>query len=494
MTKVTLANVPNLVDATTAQSTINANSAAIVAAVENTLSRDGTSPNTMGASLDMNSHSILNLPVPTTSNEPARIIDVQNAAFGTTPVLSFTNLSVSGTAAIVGNTTIGGTLTTTGQERSTMAAATIKGNATAAPALSTDFTLGSLTNRGVPDPINDKMLVHDNATGTLKYVTPGNVASTIVSGVSSLNGQTGALFEFTPPQGRLTLTSGLPVMASSVAAATSIYYTPFTGNLVPLYDGTNMFPAVFSEIANITTDATKNPAAVVNNSLYDLFVWNDAGTLRISRGPAWTNDTTRSAGTALVLTKGIYLNSIAITNGPGASRGTYVGTMRSNGTASVDYNLGAIAAAVTPAKLDLWNTYNRVSVTGFCGDTVVSWTYGVSGVWRAANANNNFRVFAVRGLQLDGVKVNYHAVSQPAVSTNTASGVGFNITNNFTGLNASSNLSPNVQAQFSTCYNIPPIGYNFWQAVEYNSTATPSVWNGQAFPLVQSGLGYEMFQ
>jgi len=59
--KVTLANVQNLIDATTAAATINGNNAAIVAAVNNTLSRDGTSPNTMGANLDMNGFQILNL-------------------------------------------------------------------------------------------------------------------------------------------------------------------------------------------------------------------------------------------------------------------------------------------------------------------------------------------------------------------------------------------------------------------------------------------------
>ena len=39
----------------------NANNTLIEAAIENTLSRDGTSPNTMGAALDMNSHKINNL-------------------------------------------------------------------------------------------------------------------------------------------------------------------------------------------------------------------------------------------------------------------------------------------------------------------------------------------------------------------------------------------------------------------------------------------------
>lgn len=49
----------------------NANNDLIETALENTLSRDGTSPNTMGASLDMNSNRILNLPSPVGNAEAA---------------------------------------------------------------------------------------------------------------------------------------------------------------------------------------------------------------------------------------------------------------------------------------------------------------------------------------------------------------------------------------------------------------------------------------
>lgn len=62
MSKITLNNVGNLIDATTAATTINNNSAVIVSAMDNTLSRNGSAPNQMGSSLDMNSNSIINLP------------------------------------------------------------------------------------------------------------------------------------------------------------------------------------------------------------------------------------------------------------------------------------------------------------------------------------------------------------------------------------------------------------------------------------------------
>lgn len=76
MAKLTLNDVTNLRDFTTAETTINNNWAAIETAVEKTLSRDGTSPNQMTASLDMNSNQVINLPFPTSSNSPVRLRDV----------------------------------------------------------------------------------------------------------------------------------------------------------------------------------------------------------------------------------------------------------------------------------------------------------------------------------------------------------------------------------------------------------------------------------
>jgi cobalamin biosynthesis Mg chelatase CobN len=58
---------------------LNNNNALIETALENTLSRDGTSPNTMVASLDMNSNRILNLPAPVSDEEPARLVDIGDA-------------------------------------------------------------------------------------------------------------------------------------------------------------------------------------------------------------------------------------------------------------------------------------------------------------------------------------------------------------------------------------------------------------------------------
>lgn len=77
MTKITLGNVGSIQqNPTTAQSEINTNFSTIQTAMDNTLSRDGTAPNQMGASLDMNSNTILNLPTPADNFSPVRLIDV----------------------------------------------------------------------------------------------------------------------------------------------------------------------------------------------------------------------------------------------------------------------------------------------------------------------------------------------------------------------------------------------------------------------------------
>ena len=76
MAKLTLSDLTNLQNESSVVSTINTNNTSIETALENTLSRDGSSPNTMSADLDMNSNNILNLPAPASDTEPVRVIDI----------------------------------------------------------------------------------------------------------------------------------------------------------------------------------------------------------------------------------------------------------------------------------------------------------------------------------------------------------------------------------------------------------------------------------
>lgn len=77
---MTLTDLVNLENETTAVANINANNALIEAALENTVSRDGTSPNTMSGALDMNSNHIYNLPYPVSIYSPLRVKEAAEAA------------------------------------------------------------------------------------------------------------------------------------------------------------------------------------------------------------------------------------------------------------------------------------------------------------------------------------------------------------------------------------------------------------------------------
>ncbi len=92
------------------------------------------------------------------------------------------------------------------------------------------------------------------------------------------------------PQGRLTLSSGEPVMSANQAGKTSIFYTPYVGNNVPIYDGSSFVPTPFSERSNDLTQSVigkAGPSVAGPYQCMDAFVWNDAGTVRLTRGPKW---------------------------------------------------------------------------------------------------------------------------------------------------------------------------------------------------------------
>jgi hypothetical protein len=201
------------------------------------------------------------------------------------------------------------------------------------------------------------------------------------------------------PQGRLTLTSGVPVPSVSVSGATTVYYTPYCGQSIPIYDGNNFNMVDFGgELSNSLADATKNPAATVASSVYDLFVWNDAGVIRLSRGPVWTSATVRNL--ALARVRGVLVNATAITNGPAANMGTYVGTFATGGSNTTHFIFGTAASGGGSAILYVWNYYNRVIVNTRVTDSQVAYAY-VTATPRVAGGAGNMSVLYCVGLPED---------------------------------------------------------------------------------------------
>ena len=232
------------------------------------------------------------------------------------------------------------------------------------------------------------------------------------------------------PGGRLTLSAGIGVPAADVTGANTVRYTPYDGDHIRLYDGTNWKGYTFTELAQLTTDATKSPAAVANNSNYDVFVWDDNGTLRATRGPAWTGDTNRGAGagtTELELFQGRYVNKVAITNGPAARRGLYVGSIRSDGSALIND---------TEKKRHVWNNYNRVR-RGMRVTDGAPGTYAyTTAALRQVHADATNQLDFLLGLSEDPV-----TAEAVAVASNTNTGVLIAVAIGLDGVNDSSTMA-----------------------------------------------------
>jgi len=367
---------------------------------------------------------------------------------------------------------------------------TVLDDATAADARTTLGAAASsdLTNyipKSLVDAAGD--LIYGSAADTVARLAVGSAGQ--VLGVSG--GALAWVANSVLPQGRLTLETGVPVSSTDQAGKATIYYTPYVGNVVPIYNGTEFIPTAFTELNNDTTASATNNAGAAAAGPYqiqDCFVWSNAGTKRLTRGPKWTASATatmtiavpgvvtwtahglwdgatvrftttgalptglavntdyfitkvdansfklsttlanqvagtfittsgsqsgvhtvfnytsvRGAGAAtteLQMVNGILTNKYAITNGPAANMGTYVGSVYFNASSQIDLKFGSSAAAFGEAIIGIWNAHNRVLVNG---GVVNSGTWSSSAALRPAAASATCRVTVIAGLKEDGV-------------------------------------------------------------------------------------------
>jgi len=222
------------------------------------------------------------------------------------------------------------------------------------------------------------MIVTAGASGTSWTVVRGaesSVAATHTNGtniyhVLTAGAMAQALAEPMLCNGRLTLTSGTPVTTADVTGATTIYFTPYAGNLVALYDGSQWANYVLTEISLAlgTLTSGKN---------YDVFLYNNAGTLTLE-ALVWTDDTTRA--TALVKQDGVLCKTGALTR-------RYLGTFRTTATTTTEDSA---------AKRFVWNYYNRVP-RPMRKLVTTTWTYATAS-WRQANADTTMQLDFVQGV------------------------------------------------------------------------------------------------
>jgi len=177
----------------------------------------------------------------------------------------------------------------------------------------------------------------DTATGNLRVLGCSLLETTTYVDMSTHTKLIGALFS-NVCQGRLTLESGVAVSSTDQTAKTNIYFTPYKGNQIALY--TPYTAANYWTVFSFS-ELTLPLGTLTSGKNYDLFVWDDSGTVKLV-ATAWTNDTTRA--TALTLQDGVYVQNLT-------PQYRWVGTFRTTATTTTEDSDG---------KRFLVNAYNTV--------------------------------------------------------------------------------------------------------------------------------------
>jgi len=164
-------------------------------------------------------------------------------------------------------------------------------------------------------------------------------------------------------QGRITLTTGVPVTTSDVTAATTIYFTPFNGNEIVLYSGSAWALLTFSEVSLAVPGTT--------DTLYDLWAYNNGGAVALE-ALAWTNDTTRA--TALATQDGVLVKS-------GAATRRYLGSFRTTGVNGQTED--------SAAKRYIWNYTHRRPRSLRVLESTNSWAYTTATMRQARGSTAN---------------------------------------------------------------------------------------------------------
>lgn len=259
-------------------------------------------------------------------------------------------------------------------------------------------------------------------------------------------------------EGRITLTTALPVTTADVLAATTVRFTPYKGNRCAFFDGSTWIPATFSELSL----ALGADAADTN---YDLFYFDNAGVRTLER-LAWTNATTRA--TALVLQDGVWVKT-------GVTTRKYLGTYRTTGVVGQTED--------SYAKRFVWNFYNRVPRGMRVLEPTNTWTY-TTNTTRQANGSTVNQLAFVVGIAEVWVKARIKAFASNATVTQVLQiGVGVDstttITPNNIGIDARLTNAGAITALETTYEEYSALGFHFWAWLENDTTATgTTTWYG----------------
>lgn len=260
-------------------------------------------------------------------------------------------------------------------------------------------------------------------------------------------------------QGRLTGTTVTPVTVADVTNIVTIFFTPYLGNNIGLYDGTTNWTILpFTEISVALGTLTSGLP-------YDLFAFNNSGVVALRSPVAWTSTTARA--TALVLQNGVLVKS-------GATTDRYLGTF---------YTTSTTQTQDTGTQRYLWNYYNRVRRPLLRMESTASWSY-TTATWRQANAAAANQVEVVVGVAEALLDLRVSAAAQ-----NTSAHVTFwtsigedsttaPMTTTIGGLGQSAVAANGVQPMTVLLTKYVPVGRHVYAWLEDSTATGTTTWFG----------------
>lgn len=290
-------------------------------------------------------------------------------------------------------------------------------------------------------------------------VARGGTGLTAIGAVGTVPVSNGATLAYGlagnyPADGRLTLTTATPVTSADVSAATVIYWAPYGGHRVALYDGAAWALYAFTE-RSISLPA-------VANQVYDVFVYNNAGTITLEL-TAWTNDTTRA--TALTTQDGVLVKT-------GATTRRYLGTVRTTAVAGQTED--------SAAKRFVWNYYHRVDRLLRVTEGTDSWSYSTA-VRRQANASTANQLAVVVGVAEVIVESHVAVTATSDANREVYPGIGRDSTTTVaTGVTGMQQtvLGTSYTRLTADLLDYPPVGYHFYAWLELGPGAGTVTWYG----------------
>jgi hypothetical protein len=334
-------------------------------------------------------------------------------------------------------------------------------------------------------PGNTPMITYDAANFEFHLINPATTTSS--SGGSS---------SLTPPQGYLNLvgqSSGDVIQTGDVVGAVTVYYSPFNGNTLPIWNGSVFKTVTFSELTSTLT-----AAGSASNSIQDSCVFSNNGVPTLVTGPAWTapspGNRGSGAGTAQITRlQGIWVNAVTTIGYNGLSSFTIPANQCTIvGSLSIDASAGQVSAYLSygqARKFGVWNFYNRQQITLKAGDPTSSWSYPTNAI-RAANGNSNNSIQIFSGLPEEPFDLQTTASVTGALINNQniagQIGIGVNSTTVFSGKVGQSSLTNSSGGQINGLvfpmdarFLAPPaLGRNDVRALENGLGSTVSIWLG----------------